>query len=263
MESQYWISHARDPWELHLPKIRRFQFTMITAAVKSSDNYNDVTHSIYQELLDVIYQSPHKNLIRIWNHIPQINSGDGDSENYKLFCTGRLKAFEQYQYDNLKFPAASAIGHSRENMIVYALTTKNNPEHHANPRQVDAYEYPRQYGPSSPSFARATTLAVENQHLCFISGTASILGHSSVHQGDLSLQLYTTNDNILYLLKETGFSRNDIKTLRVYVRDWNDYNQCKKIVDELFPKTSTIYTHADICRSELMVEIECFAQRNK
>lgn len=236
----------------------QFQFTIITTEVKPSSSYGDTTETVYLELLDVIQQSPHKNLIRFWNHIPDINSGKGDLENYKLFCSGRLKAFEKHNLDKSHFPAASAVGHHSNTMMVCALTTNLLPEHHTNPRQVDAFKYPRQYGPNSPSFARATTLNLENQQLCFISGTASILGHNSVHKDDLALQLYTTNDNILYLLKETGFTRKSIKVLRIYVRHWKNYEQCKNIINELFPTVTTIYTHADVCRSELLVEIECF-----
>jgi len=178
--------------------------------------------------------------------------------NYKRFCTGRLNAFRKFRLDDLQFPAASAVGHYVEGITVFALTAAQQPEHHANPRQVDAFKYPRQYGISSPSFARATTINIDQQRLCFISGTASILGHSTVHKDDLRLQLYTTNDNILYLLKETDFKRESIQTLRVYLRDPADYQQCKNIVTELYPNTHMIFTHADICREDLLVEIECF-----
>jgi len=200
--------------------------------------------------------------VRFWNYVPHINVGAGDQENYKTFCAGRLAAFRDFELDEAEFPAASAVGHYRDGITVYALTSAHTPRHHANPRQVDAFRYPRQYGASSPSFARATTLTIENaatpQRLCFISGTASILGHSSVHHNDLRLQLYTTNDNILYLLKETGFKRSQIQTLRVYVRQAQDHLECKRIIEELYPNTPAIYIHADICRSELLVELECF-----
>ncbi len=234
------------------------QMSTVSAPLSQGDDFDAVAYDVYQTLLRCIDKSPHKELVRFWNYIPNINHGAGDSENYKRFCSGRLRAFNEYGLGDLQFPAASAVGHYGEGITVYALTATRAGQHHANPRQVDAFKYPRQYGPSSPSFARATTLNVANQRLCFISGTASILGHSSVHRGDLRLQLYTTNDNILYLLKETSFKRSDIRTLRVYLRNIDDYADCKKVVEELFPNTTVIYTHADICRADLLVEIECF-----
>lgn len=234
------------------------QFCAVSLPLSVNDDYEAVAYQAYQQLLTFIKSSPHPELVRFWNYIPFINKGAGDAENYKRFCSGRLTAFEEHNYSDLQFPAASAVGHYQQGITVYALTAANTAIHHANPRQVDAFKYPRQYGPSSPSFARATTLELVDHKLLFISGTASILGHNTVHRDDLRLQLYTTNDNILYLLKENGFKRDNIETLRIYLRHQEDLDECQAIVEELFPNTRAIYTHADICREELLVEIECF-----
>jgi len=242
----------------HWSRSKALQFSSVSLDLEPDDDYEKVAQQAYQELLTFIRSSPHPELVRFWNYIPNINHGAGDSENYKRFCSGRLKAFSEHSYNEDKFPAASAVGHYQQGITVYALTASTSAVHHANPRQVDAFKYPRQYGPSSPSFARATTLEIADQRLCFISGTASILGHSSVHRGNLALQLYTTNDNILYLLKETAFKRGDIRTLRVYLRDQNDQAECQQIVAQLFPNSTAIFMHADICRADLLVEIECF-----
>jgi chorismate lyase/3-hydroxybenzoate synthase len=234
------------------------QFSAISLPLSVDDDYESVAYEAYKQLLKFIKQSPHPELVRFWNYIPFINKGAGDAENYKRFCSGRLTAFSENDYGDLQFPAASAVGHYQQGITVYALTASNTATHHANPRQVDAFKYPRQYGPSSPSFARATTIELGDHEICFISGTASILGHNTVHRDDLRLQLYTTNDNILYLLKETGFKRSNIATLRVYLRHQDDLAECKSIVEDLFPDSRVIYTHADICREELLAEIECF-----
>lgn len=236
----------------------KLQFSSVSMPLKQGDDFEATAFTVYDQLLTHIFDSSHPELVRFWNYIPNINVGAGDSENYKQFCAGRLRAFTKHQLGDLQFPAASAVGHYGQGITVYALSAATHATHHANPRQVDAFNYPRQYGPSSPSFARATTLELEDQRLCFISGTASILGHSSVHHGDLRLQLYTTNDNILYLLKETAFKRSHVRTLRVYLRNKSDYQECKQIVTELFPDANVLYMHADICRADLLVEIECF-----
>ena len=242
----------------HWRRSKNLQFASVTKKIASSDDYQKVAYAAYQQLLDFIAQSPLSEFVRFWNYIPQINLGEGDRENYRRFCNGRLQAFQDHSIDASQFPAASAVGHFTDSITLAALTSNQVAEHHTNPRQVDAFKYPRQYGPSSPSFARATTVGIDQHKLCFISGTASILGHQSVHQGDLLLQLYTTNDNILYLLEQTNFGKESVRTLRVYLRNPDDHSKCHDVITSLFPATEIIYAHADICRADLLIEIECY-----
>jgi hypothetical protein len=63
---------------------------------------------------------------------------------------------------------------------------------------VSAYDYPRQYGPAAPSFSRA---ALTPDPLLLISGTASIVGHASVHLGDVTAQLEETLANLANRLR--------------------------------------------------------------
>ena len=233
---------------------RDFQFLSMTVNSVSSSDIEEVAEQVYRSLLQTIQDSRYPQFLRFWNVLPNINHGSGDRENYKRFCSGRLAAFQQFGVDRAQFPAASAVGHYFEGMTIYALSSNQEPTNLANPRQVDAFSYPRQYGPSSPSFARATTVS----DLCFISGTASILGHNTVHKGDLLAQLHTTNDNILYLLKEAGRKRSEVRSLRVYLRRAEDYLQVKEVVASWYPKAHIIFCHADICRADLLIEIECF-----
>ena len=236
-----------------------YLFVAIELKCQTDDNLEDISEDAYKKLLNVITNSDHQNLIRFWNIIPHINTGEGDEENYKQFCNGRLSAFNHFAINNSQFPAASAVGHHSNGVTIYALASKTEPTHISNPRQIQAFDYPRQYGLTSPSFARATSLELpNNQHLFFISGTASILGHDSVHIDDLMGQLHTTNDNILYLLKEVGLKRNNIESLRVYLRHPEHAQQTMDTLKNWCPDTQIIITHADICRSDLLIEIECY-----
>jgi len=234
------------------------QFCSISAPLLPDEDVEEVAYALYHELLQFITHSQHKQIIRFWNYLPHINYGAGDHENYKRFCSGRLRAFAKNNIADSQFPAASAVGHFKEGITIYAFSCSEEVSHYANPRQIDAFKYPRQYGPSSPSFARASTVKIKQHELCFISGTASILGHQTVHEGNLELQLNTIKENILYLLKETNLDANQIKTLRVYLRHKKDFAVCQEIVAQQYPNATAIYTHADICRADLLVEIECF-----
>lgn len=221
------------------------------------DSLERQTQQTYQSLLTEVANCPHQRLARFWNYLPNINTGDGDREIYRRFCVGRHDAFTSFGVAKNDFPAASAVGHYQQGMTIMALSCSAQVEHIGNPRQVEAFDYPRKYGPSSPSFARATKVTIAEQECYFISGTASILGHESVHSDDLRLQLYTTSDNIRYLLSEAGFEREDIQMLRVYLRNAESHKECDQVLQELFPDTEKLYLHADICRAELLVEIEC------
>jgi len=222
-----------------------------------------VTEKAYSEMLDFVRCSEYRHLVRFWNYLPCINCGDGDQEVYRRFCNGRLRSFETGRLIAGEFPAASAVGHHRKNLTVSLLSSALQPVHHTNPQQVDAYEYPRQYGPSSPSFARGTSLTVGGRRCYFVSGTASILGHQSVHEQDLKQQIKTTQKNILQLIAQSGLSASDISSLRVYLRNPEDLPGCRKLVEEAFPHADTVYLHADICRAELLVEIECICVADK
>ena len=235
-----------------------FQFVSIAVPCADGDDFEQATEIAYRAILATIQNSAYPQILRMWNLIPQINRGAGERENYKKFCAGRLNAFSHFKLSDSQFPAASCVGHYNNGIVVYALSSAHETSHIANPRQVNAYSYPEQYGRSSPSFARATSARINGHDLCFISGTASILGHNTVHQGDLVGQLHTTNDNILYLLKEAGQTTQSVRSLRVFIRHPEDFVQVKKMVEHWYPKAEVVYTHADICRADLLVEIECF-----
>ena len=197
---------------------------------------------------------------RFWNYLPNINIGDGDAEVYKRFCTGRLRAFDSMNIDESDFPSASALGHHGQGGVIYVLASNEKPQHFMNSQQINAYEYPREYGLSSPSFARATAVNLGGQPLLFISGTASILGHKTVAAGDLNRQLEVTADNIEYLLKNKNPAGVSLATLKVYIRHPEHYELAKQWLAERYPGIAILITHADICRADLLVEIECFCR---
>lgn len=234
---------------------------LFTSICLNADECNDLvtnTYDAYHQLLSFIKQTEHHHLLRFWNYVPAINEGQGDNENYKLFCTGRLKAFGELDVKNAAFPAATAIGHRTTGMTIYGISSVFKGRHHANKKQQNAYQYPREYGLCSPSFARATSLDYPDGRLLFISGTASILGHKTFHEGNLAAQLQVTKDNIMHLLDDTGFTVESMQTMKVYLRYSSDLAEAQAILERDFPGVMKLMTVADICRSDLLVEIECF-----
>lgn len=219
------------------------------------------SEAAYCELLSLIQEQGYAHPFRFWNYIPDINRAAGsDGEHYKLFCTGRLKAFRHMGIPDEQFPSASALGHHAEGAAIYVLAARQQGQHYKNTLQVNAYQYPREYGVSSPSFSRATGIQLDGQDLFFISGTASIIGHQTISVGDVAGQLDTTISNIRHLLdsKAKSHNRAQLQSLKVYLRYASDLSVTKEKLEQAFPNTLIVYTLADVCRDNLLVEVEGF-----
>ena len=213
------------------------------------------TELAYSLLLAHVATHPEKNLLRIWNYLGAINAGAGDHERYRLFCNGRARGMAAHGID--RYPAATAIGHhGPEGLLqVYALCAAEPGKALENPRQVNAWQYPRQYGPTSPSFARAMQLPGT---ALAISGTAAITGHASRHHDDVSAQAEEAFANLHTLLDRAGLPAFDAHSpLKVYVRHAQDVSAIEAaLAGKLDPAVPRILLHGDICRSELLVEID-------
>ena len=227
----------------------------------SASDFNDVENSVkdaYEALFSVAIFHGFPHVFRCWNYMERINEGQGDSEIYKRFCVGRLAAFKSLNMASDSFPAASALGHKRKGAVIYLFASKSSPICYSNSMQVDAYRYPRQYGKSSPSFARASALSLEGENLLFISGTASIKGHETVGGDCLPTQLKVTGDNIEHLLVTCNPHGLRPRAFKVYIRNQADFGLVRDWLFERFPHAEAMITCADICRKDLLVEIECF-----
>lgn len=216
------------------------------------------SYDAYTAILSMASAQGYDEPLRFWNYLPGINCGEGDEELYKRFCTGRLKAFRHSGLLDSDFPAASALGHHTKGASIYLLAGKKQAQHFANDNQVNPYHYPREYGVSSPSFARATAVDIANAAYVFISGTASIVGHKTVAQNDLLKQLVITCDNIEHLLLTANPQSLPLSALKVYLRHKSDAHIARQWLSKRYPDIQCVYTLADICRSDLLVEIEAF-----
>ena len=219
-----------------------------------------IVDDAYTRLVTLMVKQGYPCPMRFWNYLPEINRGEGDNEIYKRFCTGRLNAFKALNIYPDQFPAASALGHHAKGAVIFAFAGKAPVANFNNNQQVNAYEYPRCYGLSSPSFARASAVTLASHNYLFVSGTASIIGHETVAQGDLPAQLEITISNIEYLLEYSNPSKASLQTMKVYLRHREHFNEAKSWLSNRFPDTPIIYTHADVCRENLLVEIECFCR---
>lgn len=220
-------------------------------------------------------------VVRQWNYIGEILSIDNQYQNYQIFNELRSEFYTAYRTIK-SFPAATGIG-MRLGGVIMDFNAVRLGERAAvfpvtNPHQINAYEYgqnvlrglpekgKKQKNP--PQFERALLLFRNGYGTLFISGTASIRGQETIGEGDIKTQTLITIDNIKQLADVNRVSRliNDRRIykidylfLRTYIRNKSDFGIVKEICNKHFPGVPAIYIQADICRDDLLVEIEAEA----
>jgi chorismate lyase / 3-hydroxybenzoate synthase len=222
----------------------------------------------YTELFEVLASSSCPHPLRLWNYIRDINVQTDGVERYRQFNAGRQEAFVQARRSAFEgAPAACALGTQGGALRVYFLAGAHAPLAIENPRQVSAYRYPLAYGPRSPTFSRAALVDVGGQRLAlFISGTASIVGHETLHAGNVRLQTAESLTNITAVLDEAAsrsgrsFAPSEM-IYTVYVRSPGDLGIVREVFERFVGSNSpaardAVYLQADICRCDLLVEIE-------
>jgi chorismate lyase/3-hydroxybenzoate synthase len=221
------------------------------------------TEIAYQEVFDVLSESGHPHLVRIWNYLPQINAQSDGDERYRHFNSARQAAFRKSGRAIMgTVPAACALGSPAGSpLCIYFLAARRPPKMIENPRQTSAYHYPPKFGRHSPIFSRACVWGESSSSKLFVSGTASIVGHETIHRGDVIAQTRETLVNISALLAEANrmvgsarYSLNDLQ-LKVYVRRPADLPAIKATLSSR-TAAAAVYLNADICREDLLVEIE-------
>jgi chorismate lyase / 3-hydroxybenzoate synthase len=225
------------------------------------------TELLYNQLFAELKQRAYPHLVRVWNYFAKINHVDNDLERYRQFCIGRFNAFEAQNMIENQYPSACALGHGGGDLLVYVLASRAVPVHIENPRQASAYHYPIQYGPRSPSFARASLLEMaDNSAKVFVSGTASVIGHMTVHPDNLQGQIQVTLDNLNYLLAhiaERDVEKNSgnmpslrPEVLKVYLRYPHHLEEVQQRIQRAYPGVPVVYVAADICRADLLLEMD-------
>ena len=230
-----------------------------------ADGIRPAAEDAYRTLLAHLRRDPHPQLLRVWNYLDAITEGAGDAERYRQFCVGRAAGFA-LRHEQL--PAATAIGRhdGRRVLQVYWLSAANAGRPLENPRQVAAYHYPRDYGPRPPSFARAMLAAPGDALPLLLSGTAAVVGHASRHPGDLAAQLDETFRNFDALLDAARQRQPALPArfgpdslLKVYVRDAAALAPVEALLRAHLPDSvPRLLLHAEVCRRELLVEIDGF-----
>lgn len=212
--------------------------------------------------------------VRSWNFVPGICTPIGVGlDRYRVFNIARHRAFAARFGDAAigdgRLPTASCVGHQGLTLATHILGARRASVPVENPRQVSAYAYSLKYGPRPPCFSRAGLVEVEGRRLLLVAGTASVRGEESVHDGSLEEQLRETVVNLRAVVaqgrrvggvthgEEAPAPLKDVRATRVYYRRCEDLAWLKRALPrELVKDADVEFVHADICRDELLVEIE-------
>jgi len=240
--------------------------TVLFGAIEVDEVEGDIesaTAQAYARMSGFLAGCGFPHLLRTWNYLDAVTEGEGDQERYRRFCVGRVRGLREL--DEAALPAATCIGRfdGVRRLQVYWLAAREPGLPLENPRQVSAFRYPRQYGPQSPSFSRALLPPLATGLPLLQSGTAAIVGHVSQHTGSVGEQLDETLTNLQSLVDAARLQRpelaaglGDTSVLKVYVRREEDMAAVAARMAELPGSPPFVVLHAEVCRAELLVEIE-------
>ena len=218
-----------------------------------------------------------RSIIRQWNYIENIFASVDHQQNYQIFNNVRAEYYNSSNLNN-NFPSATGIGVNAGGITLDFIASKktNNLKIISlnNPIQIDAHKYSNNVligkeNICTPKFERAKYLKDINKEIIFISGTAAIIGENT-EEYNAEQQTYVTIENIIELISHKNLKNHGINTipmkpsfLRIYIKNREDISSIKKVCEEYFNRIPSIYLLADICRENLLVEIEGIAQFNE
>jgi len=219
---------------------------------------------------------------RVWLYQGNITEEEEDgTERYRELNRARTDFFDHYDFASNPlaatthghpiYPASTGIGTLERGLIATCLAVQTDRKDVRllsleNPQQTSAFDYPKEYSRKSPKFSRAMGMRIGNHLTTWVSGTASIINVETVFPGDIAKQTEQTLDNIEKLIAPENYASqgwddcgaylSDLAKVRVYVKYAEDFEACRAVCERRLGRIPAIYAQADVCRPDLLVEIE-------
>jgi enamine deaminase RidA (YjgF/YER057c/UK114 family) len=259
-------------------------WTIGAQSVQPDLNVFDSSKAAFEYLRD-LYEHlgiTFNNLVRQWNYVGEILSQEPENgklrQHYQIFNEVRSEFYGKYRTRE-DFPAATGIGMKYLGVCIDSFAVSGNDDLKiipiSNPDQSESYQYGQKVligAPNKkkkenqpPQFERAKLIALHNASRLLVSGTASIIGQDTIGIDDVEEQTRVTLQNIKRLSSPENLKNHypEIKAIptkysyaRVYVKYKNDIAKVRPICENTLGNTPTTYIVADICRDNLLVEIE-------
>ena len=240
------------------------RFTLVEAfipgaASRGAASLERASEEAYLRIARAMERTDTPHPVRFWNFVPRIlDTAESGGLLYEAFNRGRFRAFKAWfgqQEFASRITAATGVGHRGDGLLVLGLAGARTGDSVENPRQTPAYRYSDDFGDLPPCFARATRLA---RGPLLVSGTAAVVGEESMHPEDVKAQSRETFSN----MDELAGGPENYSELRVYIVRNDDAGPVLQQVREHFTSLITVeLCPADLCRHDLLVEIEGIAGR--
>ena len=217
-------------------------------------------------------------IVRQWNYIEHITHISEQGQNYQQFNDARSRFYELTQWQN-GYPAATGIGANCGGVVVVIDAIKQSEKHSRaidNPLQLSAHSYTQKVlfdgqdpqKKTTPKFERARWVGDKNQGMIYISGTAAIRGENSL-LADVMQQGVVTMENIEHLTSYENQKFNGVpypakceyEMMRVYLKSSYNWQQISDWLKDNYHCEDVAIVEADVCRAELLIEIEGIAKR--
>ena len=222
------------------------------------------------------------NIVRQWNYVGEILNNEKSEgrlrQHYQMFNEVRSEYYGKFR-TRTDFPAATGIGMLFRGVCIDSFAVSGDDKLKiipiSNPVQSESYCYsqevlvghPNQNRNQNqpPQFERAKLLVLNGVSRLFVSGTASIVGQKTIGIGDVEEQTRVTIENIKRLADPVHLRNlcpeiinfpDKYTYIRVYIKSKNDISKVKTICKKFFEDVPATYVVADICRNDLLVEIE-------
>lgn len=216
-------------------------------------------------------------IVRQWNYIEDITRISAQGQHYQQFNDSRSRFYSSADWSN-GYPAATGIGASCGGVVVVVDAVKHSARFSRaidNPLQQAAHNYSQRVliegatpqHKTTPKFERARWVGEGAESMIYVSGTAAIRGEESMREGVVE-QGVMTLENIAHLVSSDNQQRHGVPTLReydyevlrVYVKPNQRWEPVKQWLQESCKCQNIIPIEADICREELLLEIEAVAK---
>jgi hypothetical protein len=268
-------------------RLTKQNYSEIWIAGSGGSSYSGIYQSAmysFSQLLNTFEKlgTGFNHIVRQWNYVEKIftigEAGEKTTQHYQQFNEARADYYSRYRTVP-DYPAATGIGAAFGGVTIECCLIAGTKDLRiipiSNPRQINSYQYgqsvlkgmPVNKGQKhrTPQFERALLLTNSRYSRLFISGTAAIIGQNTAAPGDVRKQTLITLANMEALADKKNLLAHcpgltvfpdQYAYVRVYVKNEEDLPDVRDICMDYLGDVPINFLTADICRSDLLVEIE-------